>query len=522
LCFGFAGTFICLGLRKSASHKGSSMKRLWGKRFEKEPAALAEIFTSGRDVRGTPSADERLIPYDLWGSRAHVVMLAEKGILPRKEARALIKGLKEIEKSWRKGNFKLDPTKEDVHSNVEDWLIKKYGIEVGGRLHTARSRNDQIALDMRLFLRDCALDFISELASLVKVLNENAQKQRDIIVPGYTHHQPAQVTTFGQVWLSFAEAFLRDTQRFRDWYTRFNYNPLGSMTGYSTSFPIDRNLTSRLLGFDGPCQNSLDPIQNRWEPEAEMAFAAVTMMNHLSILAQTLILFSTGEFGIMRLDDAYCSGSSMMPQKRNPDPLEVTKAKAAVAQGFLSGLLSIGKGLFFGYNRDTQWTKYLMMDLIDECLPAPRLMSEIVASLQINQSEAAALCQRGFIAAPDLLERIVQEWGGPFRKAKVAVEKAVKYSEAAGADRVSFPSLQRALNEEGLNLKVNERSVRAAQEPKDIVRRRKAIGGTSPQGVQKNILSVSHQIQLVSRYLAQKKDQQSVAKRRLVREEQNL
>jgi argininosuccinate lyase len=498
------------------------MKRLWGKRFEKEPAALAEIFTSGRDVRGTPPADERLIPYDLWGSRAHVVMLARQKILPRREARALIKGLKEIEKSWRKGDFRLGPSKEDVHSSVEAWLIKKYGLEVGGRLHTARSRNDQVVLDMRLYLRDCALDFIPELTSLVHILLSQAQKYRDVILPGYTHHQPAQVTTLGHVWLSFSGAFLRDGRRFQDWYERFNQNPLGSMTGYSTSFPIDRSLTSKLLGFDGPCQNSLDPIQNRWEPEAEMAFDISVTMNHLSTLAQTLIILSTGEFGMFGLDDAYCSGSSMMPQKRNPDPLEVIKAKAAVAQGLLNSLVSIGKANFLGYNRDSQWTKYLIMDLIDEGFPAPKVMSAIIASLRVNKGEMARRCQKGFIAAPDLLESLVKGWGIPFRQAKVAVEKAVKYSEAEGVEHLSLFSLKRALKEEGLHLKVDARVIQAAQEPKNIISCRTAIGGTSPQALQENIRFVSRQLQIIQKWIVQRRKQQTAAKARLAEVEKNL
>jgi argininosuccinate lyase len=498
------------------------MKRLWGKRFKKEPAALAEVFTSGRDVRGISPADERLIPYDLWGSRAHVLMLARQKILPKREARALIKGLKAIEASWKKEEFHLDPSQEDVHSNIESILIKKFGLEVGGRLHTARSRNDQVALDMRLYLRDCALDFAKELTSLGNTLCDRGRRHRDLILPGYTHHQPAQVTTLGHVWLSFAEAFLRDNQRFRDWYGRFNQNPLGSMTGYSTTFPIDRNVTSKLLGFDGPCRNSLDPIQNRWEPEAEMGFAVASMMNHLSSLAQTLILLSTGEFSMLRLDDAYCSGSSMMPQKRNPDPLEVMKAKAAVAQGLLSSLLSIGRSLFMGYNRDTQWTKYLIMDLVDECLPAPRVMSELITSLQVNEKGMAAVSQMRFITAPDLLERIVQEWGLPFRKAKGAVEKAVKYSEAERVGSISFSALKRALQEERLSLKIDERFVLKAQEPRLIVARRKAIGGTSPQALQKNILSVSLQLHTLQRWLSRKRQQQSTAKTRLAEMERGL
>jgi argininosuccinate lyase len=449
-------------------------------------------------------------------------MLASKKILPKREARALIKGLREVEKSWIKGDFHLDPSKEDVHSNVETWLIKKYGLEVGGRLHTARSRNDQVVLDMRLYLRDSALDFMAELTYLINILTHDAEKHRDLIFPGYTHHQPAQVTVLGHIWLSFAAAFLRDGSRFQNWYERFNQNPLGSMTGYSTSFRIDRSLTSRLLGFVGPCQNSLDPIQNRWEPEAEMGFAITTMMNHLSSLAQTLILLSTGEFGIFRLDDAYCSGSSMMPQKRNPDPLEVIKAKTAVAQGALISLLSIGKALFLGYNRDTQWTKYLILDLIDECFSAPRVMAQLIASLQINEKKMAALCQKRFIAAPDFLERIVQEWAVPFRKAKVAMEKAVKYSEAEGVERVSVSALKRALQEESLGLNIDERTILTAQEPRLIVSRRKAIGGTSPQALQKNFLAASSQLEILQRWLKEKREKQSIAKTRLAEMERNL
>jgi argininosuccinate lyase len=498
------------------------MKRLWGKRFEKALSPLAEVFTSGRDVREIAPADERLVPYDLWGSRAHVVMLARQGILPRREARILIKGLREIEESRKKGKFQLDPAKEDVHSNVESYLIAKYGIEVGGRLHTARSRNDQVVLDMRLYLRDCALDFISSHSSLLRTLLGQAGKHRDTVIPGYSHHQPAQVTTLGHIWLSFAEAFSRDIQRLQDWYQRFNQNPLGSMTGYGTSFPIDRRLTSRLLGCDEPCHNSLDPIQNRWEPEAELGFAIVAMMNHASSLAQTLILFTTEEFGLFKLDDAYSTGSSMMPQKRNPDTLEVIKAKAGVAQGLLSSLLSIGKSLFLGYNRDTQWTKYLILDLVDECLAAPQILAEILNSLEANIEKMISRCRKSFISAPDLLERIVQEGNMSFRRAKAALEQAVKYSEAEGVKHISTNALRRALKEEGLKEEIDEQIIAHAQEPQETVSRRKGVGGTSPQALEGNILSLNRSLALSKAWVTKKKKQKSAALRRLAKMERGL
>ncbi len=498
------------------------MKRLWGKRFEKEPSALAEAFTSGRDVRGTAPADERLIPYDLWGSRAHVVMLAGQGIIPRRDARLLISGLKEIEKAWKRGRFKLDPSQEDVHSNVERWLIKKYGLEVGGKLHTARSRNDQVTLDMRLYLRDCSLGFVSGLSSLIQILIRQAQKHREIITPGYTHHQLAQVTTLGHIWLSFAEALSRDIRRFQDWYQRFNENPLGSMTGYGTTFPIDRHLSSKLLGFDRPCSNSLDPIQNRWEAEGELGFAVSAMMNHLSSMAQTLILFSTGEFGLIKLDDAYSTGSSMMPQKRNPDPLEVMKAKTAVAQGLLASLLSIGKALFLGYNRDTQWTKYLVMDLIDECLAAPQLMGEIIVSLKINPKEMAARSEKGFITAPELVEEMVREGKIPFRQAKAAAERAVRYAEKEGAEGITLPVLRKALQEEGLKIKMTGAFLQKAQEARVFIAKRDAVGGPSPRSLDKNISSLKQTLQEFHRWLKQKNTRQSLAKTKLARMEQAI
>ncbi len=496
--------------------------KLWGKRFEKETSALAQRFTSGRDMQGIPPADEKLIPYDIWGSRAHVVMLAKQEIIPRGDACILIKGLKEIESSWRKGDFTLDPAIEDVHSNVESHLIARYGLEAGGKLHTARSRNDQIVLDMRLYIRECGFQFILGVCSLIQSLVVQARKQRDRIAPGYTHHQPAQITTLGHIWLSFAAALVRDVQRFQSWHGRFNRNPLGSMTGYGTSFAIDRRLTSKLLGFEGPCENSLDPIQNRWEPEAEMAFAITALMNHLSCLAQTLILFTTGEFGIVKLDEAYSTGSSMMPQKRNPDTLEAVKAKASIAQGLLVSLISLGRGLFLGYNRDTQWTKYLIMDLVDECSSAPTIMREIVGSLQVNDKRLADLCRKGFIAAPDLLEKIVQEGKISFRQGKGALEKAVKHSEEKGAEIISSSVLKRALKEEGIDLNIDDELPAASQDPHKIISRRKSGGGPSPQAMEKSLSSLDLLLSHTKRWLVQKRKQISSAQSRLAKMEQTL
>ncbi|MBP1696202.1 MAG: argininosuccinate lyase, partial [Deltaproteobacteria bacterium] len=316
------------------------IEKLWGGRFEELPSKEMVEFLSGRDVRGIPPCDERLIRYDLWGDRAHILMLCRQGILSKQDGKRILKGLKEIEKLHQEGRFRLDASKEDVHSNIESYLIERVGIESGGKVHTGRSRNDQIVLDMRLYLRDQVLEFVEGLIFLIMAVLQKAEEHRSTVMPGYTHHQHAVPTTFGHLLLSFAEALERDARRFTHWFALFNKNPLGAAAGdarrfthwfdlfnknplgaaagYGTSFHLDRQLTSKLMGFDGPTENVTDPITQRWEPEAELAYDAAMMMDHLSTMAQTLILLSTREFNMVRLNDRHCTGSSIMPQKRNP------------------------------------------------------------------------------------------------------------------------------------------------------------------------------------------------------------
>ena len=226
--------------------------RLWGGRFEELPPGEMVDFLSGRDVKALPACDERLIPYDLWGNRAHVVMLCRQGILTRVEARKILRTFKELARLFREGRFALDPSKEDVHSNIESWLIDRIGLDTGGKVHTGRSRNDQVALDMRLYLRDQVLGAAGDLLALVAVLISRGEEYRSVFMPGYTHHQHATATTFGHLLLSFAEAFERDLRRLVHWVSLFNMSPLGAAAGYGTTFPLDRGLVARLLGFDGP------------------------------------------------------------------------------------------------------------------------------------------------------------------------------------------------------------------------------------------------------------------------------
>ena len=467
--------------------KRLNVERLWGERFEALPPREIIEFLSGRDVRGLPPCDERLIPYDLWGSRAHVLMLCRQGILSKRDGRKILRGLRTIEALHERGRFTLDPSKEDVHSNVESFLIQKLGIEYGGKVHTGRSRNDQVALDMRLYLRDEVLIFVERVLGLAEVLLKKADEHGSTPMPGYTHHQRATATTFGHLLLSFVAALERDVERFLHWFLLFNKNPLGAAAGYGTSFDLNRSLTSRLLGFDGPTENVLDPVTQRWEPEAELAYAAAVMMNHLSGLAQTLILLSTEEFGMVSLDDRHCSGSSIMPQKRNPDVLEVIKAKASYAQGILVSLLSVGKGLFAGYNRDTQWTKYWIMELVDESKSSLPVMTEVIRLLRVDRERMLDLARKGFIGATPLMEWIVRSGRLPMRRAKMVLERAVRHSERDGKGEITYEAFQKALRETGIEIPVTPRDLVTFQRPEWFLSQTRSVGTASERRVKEAI-----------------------------------
>lgn len=470
------------------------VEKLWGGRFEELPPKEMVDFLSGRDVKGIPPCDERLIPYDLWGNRAHLLMLCRQGIVSKQDGKKILKGLRELEFLCGKGRFKLNPSKEDVHSNIESFLIDRIGIEYGGKIHTGRSRNDQIALDMRLYLRDQVLGYVEGLIQLIVSLLRRAEEHHSTVMPGYTHHQPAMATTFGHLLLSFAEALIRDIERFIHWFALFNKNPLGAAAGYGTSFPLDRILTSKLLGFDGPTENVTDPITQRWEPEAELGYAITVMMNHLSTLSQTLILLSTSEFNMVRLSDRHSTGSSIMPQKRNPCSLEVIKAKTAFAQGILVSLLSVGKGLFVGYNRDTQWTKYWIMDLVEETKPVLPVMTDVIRLLQVHKAQMLKQAEEGFAGATALMEWMVTSHRLPLRKAKMVMEKAVKYSEGEGKEEVSFKGLKKALKAMKIDLPVKEQDLRKIQRPERILFQPLAVGMPSANRVQANLTSLREKV----------------------------
>lgn len=474
-------------------------KKLWGAAFSQEPEKAVIEFTAGRDVASIAPADIKLLPYDVWVNKAHCLMLLKQGIIGEKDAQVILNGLLEIEELVKQGKFILDSAKEDVHTNIESWLTEKYGITHTGKLHTARSRNDQVCADMKLYLKDQVLAFTLETLKLAETLIKESKKYLGVVMPGFTHHQHAMVTTYGHTLQAFAAMFVRDAWRFLQWFELHNVSPLGASVAYGTSFPIDSTYTAKLLGFTAPAVNSLDAITNRWEAEADLGYAIVQLMNHLSSLAQTLILLATPEFGMVKLSDKFSTGSSIMPQKKNPDPLEVMKGKASLAQGILVSLLGIGKGNFVGYNRDTQWTKYLIMDLVDECLPAAAVMKGVVTTMGVNQEAMANWAKKGFIGATSLLEKIASEHKLPFRVAKVVVEKAIRYSQ--GEDTVNYVAILKALKEEKLTVPITRKQVRNWQAPASIIRQTASFGSPGKQALTTAVLSLEDTLQLVKKQL---------------------
>ncbi len=458
-------------------------ERLWGGRFSAAPEEATVRFMAGRDVAGSPPADAHLVADDLWATAAHVTMLARQEIIPAADARAILDGLAEIGRRHEAGTFALDPAREDAHTNIELTLIELCGPEAGGRVHTGRSRNDQVATAMRLYMRGQVLHFAGDAIGLAGALLDVADEHVETIMPGFTHHQPATPTTLGHTLASYAEACARDAARLLSWLDLHNRSPLGGAAGYGTTVPLDRALTAAYLAFDGPHLSSLDPLTTRGEPETDLALALAAHLKHLASLAQTVILLSAPGYGLLRLSPAYSSGSSIMPQKVNPCTMEAIKARAAVAGGIVSGLLGVGAAAFMGYNRDTQWSKYLVMDLAGEARDAAAIMAGAWRTMTVDAGKALELAGGDFVGSTALMEWLVTAHGLPLRGAKRAVETAVRLSEEAGAAEVTGDALRRALREHGLALSVDDTQVARAQEPRAIVAAATAIGGPAPATV---------------------------------------
>ena len=402
-----------------------ALEKPWGGRFHEATEKMLEEFSASVHY------DHRLYRQDIAGSKVHARMLARQGIISDKDAEEIVNGLVEIEEEIASGKFNWSPELEDVHMNIEQALVKRIG-EAGKRLHTARSRNDQVAADIRLYLRE-EIDRLDRLLSLLqKALLHQARTHQDLILPGYTHLQRAQPILWPHHMLAYFEMFSRDRDRLQDCRKRVNICPLGSAALAGTGFPIDREYVAEELGFQGITANSLDAVSDR-DFIVEFLAAAGIIMAHLSRMSEELILWTSAEFGFVDLPDGFCTGSSIMPQKKNPDVPELVRGKAGRVYGHLISLLTVIKGLPLAYNRDLQEDKEALFDTVDTVCASVEIMAALVAKLVPRKEHISRIVTQGFLTATDLADYLVKK-GMPFRQAHSVVGKAVSQCISQGKE----------------------------------------------------------------------------------------
>ena len=452
-------------MSQSRTKKG----KLWGGRFTRGTASSVEAFTASIDV------DARLYRHDIRGSIAHAKMLARQRIIPASDARRIVRGLQIVKREIDSGKFVFSQADEDIHMNIERRLTELIGA-AGGKLHTARSRNDQVALDMRLYLRDEVKNVIDELKVLQRQLALAAKKNLDVIMPGYTHLQRAQPVLLAHHLLAYVDMFERDCGRFADGFGRINVLPLGSGALAGTTFPIDRGYVAKLLGFPRVSKNSIDAVSDR-DFLLEFLAAASILFVHLSRLAEELVLWSSQEFGFIELPDGYCTGSSMMPQKKNPDVPELIRGKTGRVFGHLHSLLTIMKGLPLAYNRDLQEDKIPLFDTVDTVKASLKIMGEVIAGMKVRRARMLAAVKDGYMNATDLADYLVER-SVPFRAAHEVAGKVVQYcvTENKRIEELSMAELKRFSSKFGKNV---YRYISAEA----VVGRRRALGGTAKGNV---------------------------------------
>jgi argininosuccinate lyase len=448
-------------------------KKLWGGRFAVATAGSVEAFTASIDV------DSRLYRHDIAGSIAHARMLARQRIISPREARRIVAGLEAIRREIDEGKFRFSAADEDIHMNIERRLIERIG-PAGEKLHTARSRNDQVALDIRLYLRDELKAIIVGLDALKRELARTAKRYIDVIMPGYTHLQRAQPVLFSHHLLAYAEMIERDVERMRDCLKRVEVLPLGAGALAGTTLAIDRRYVAKLLNFPRVSKNSIDSVSDR-DFALEFIAAAAILFVHLSRLAEEWVLWSSTEFGFIELPDRYCTGSSMMPQKKNPDVPELVRGKAGRIFGHLQALLTIMKGLPLAYNRDLQEDKLPLFDTVDTVKASLEIMRELAAGVKVKRARMAAAAVDGFMNATDLADYLVAH-GVPFRSAhgivgkivRACAERSIKIEELPLGDLQRFSSRI-------------DKDVYAYLTAEAGVGRRRSEGGTAPANVKRRL-----------------------------------
>jgi len=448
----------------------SNTVKPWGGRFSEATDAFVERFTASVQF------DQRLYRQDIQGSIAHATMLAEAGVLSAEEAEQILQGLNSILSDIEAGNFDWSISLEDVHMNIEAELTKRIGI-TGKKLHTGRSRNDQVATDVRLYLRDEIDHIASELTRLQQGLAEQALKHAAVIMPGFTHLQTAQPVTFGHHLLAWNEMLERDFGRLSDCRKRLNQSPLGAAALAGTTYPINRNRSAELLGFEAPTRNSLDSVSDRDFAIEFCSFAAL-LLTHLSRASEELVLWTSAQFNFIDLPDRFCTGSSIMPQKKNPDVPELVRGKTGRVNGHLISLLTLMKSQPLAYNKDNQEDKEPLFDAVDTVKDCLRAFADMIPAIEPNEASMLEAAKRGFSTATDLADYLVRK-GIPFRDSHEIVGKSVAYGLEQGKDlsEMSLEELQQfsgEISDDIFDVLTLEGSVAA----------RDHIGGTAPKQVE--------------------------------------
>lgn len=447
--------------------------KLWGGRFNKETAKILEEFN------GSINFDKRMYEEDIMGSIAHSKMLAKQDIIEKEEQLKIEDGLLQVLKEIKSGKFIFDLKDEDIHMAIEKRLIEIVG-EVGGKLHTARSRNDQVALDIRMYLKKESKVIEELLVELLEGLVEIAKKNKDVIMPGYTHMQRAQPILFSHHMMAYYEMFKRDLERLNDSYKRLDVMPLGAGALAGTTYNIDRHFVAKELGFPEVTKNSLDTVSDR-DFIIELNFIISMISMHMSRLAEEVIMWSTSEFSFVNLDDAYSTGSSIMPQKKNPDIAELIRGKTGRIFGNLMGILTVMKGLPMAYNKDTQEDKEGIFDSIDTIKISLIIFKEMLVTMKVNKKNMIKGIENGFINATDVADYLAKK-KLPFREAHRIVGELVVYCEV-NKKRLSELTLKEfkgfnELFEEDINKKISI---------EECVNERKSYGGTSIESVKVQI-----------------------------------
>lgn len=446
--------------------------KMWGGRFQSGPDAIME------EINASIGFDKRLFRQDIAGSKAHAAMLAKQGIISKSDATEIRKGLDQVQAEIEAGTFTFSRALEDIHLNVESRLKDLIG-PAAGRLHTARSRNDQVALDFRLYVRDTVDHLDAQLKDLQLALAEKAEAHAGTVMPGFTHLQVAQPVTFGHHMLAYVEMLARDRSRLADARRRMNENPLGAAALAGTSFPIDRHMTAKALGFDRPTRNSLDTVADRDFVLETLSACAICAM-HLSRLAEEIVIWSTSQFRFVKLSDKFTTGSSIMPQKRNPDAAELVRAKPGRIIGALVSLLTVMKGLPLTYSKDMQEDKEPAFDAFDNMSLAIAATTGMVRDMVPNTDEMRKAAATGFSTATDLADWLVRTLKMPFREAHHVTGSLVAMAEKKGVDLPELPleamqAVEPRITKDVFKVLTVENSVAS----------RESFGGTSPRNVKR-------------------------------------